>query len=205
MSYFGASYFDQTDALVAQAVSNQPVIVSQDALPAELLLGPVKEYLRVYDNEHDTVITILVEAAVAFAETYTRQTFRARVYRWVTENQMPVHLPRFPVISLNSVEVQSAGEWAEVSAEDFAKITVSSDTPPMLVPGNILLEMPLRVTWKAGISGEWPRDLIVLIWQMVEENFRRRGASPDGAQAVTFSRAFQLALEQFATHHDAVR
>lgn len=184
----------------------QPTVLSRSALPAKLSTATVKEYLRVFDTEHDSVIAVLIDAAVEFAQTYTRQIFRRTSYRWVTDVQ-PIILPRFPVISVDSLEyTDTAGDFVALSAEVLAEYELNVlTTPPQLVGD--YLEPNLRISWTAGLAtdDDWPADLILLIWQMVEENFAARRASPDSAQAVNFSRAFRLALEQYTTHHDAVK
>lgn len=183
----------------------QPEIITRNALPTNLGLSAVKEYLRVYDTEHDSVITLLIDAAVEFVQTYTRQTFRHTEYRWETNTQ-PIELPRFPVISVDDLEfTNTSEEFESISSGDLAEYNLDLSTPPQFIGDS--LEPPLRITWQAGLANDadWPADLILLIWQMVEENFTARRAAPDAAASVHFSRAFRLSLEQYTTQHDAVR
>lgn len=176
-------------------------ILSRSALPADLALAKVKNYCRVYDDEHDAVLGLLTEAAVEFIQTYTRQTFRSTQYREELTEQ-PIVLNRFPVISVDLIEKTVADAWVELTSGELAKYEEQDTVPPAF--NGPTIGKPIRVTWTAGVI-DWPKDLVLLVYQMVEENFYRRGTTPATAQAVQFSRAHQLALEQYCTHHDAVR
>ena len=178
-------------------------VISRESLPPNLQRSVVKQYLREYDTEQDSVIDLLIDGAVEFAQTYTRQTFRKTTYQLETESQ-PIVLPRFPVISVESIEFTNAnGDFDSVA--DPGKFELTCKTPPTLKGDS--LSSPIRVQWIAGLDTDedWPADLIILLWQMVEENWQNRKATPDKPVAVNFSRKFQLSLEQYATHHDAVR
>lgn len=179
-------------------------ILTRNALPSSLSTATVKAYLRVYDREHDDVIDMLIDAAVEFIQTYTRQTFRHTEFRYTTDIQ-PIVIPRFPVISVDDVEFTNSSDAFE-SLADLDDYELDADlVPPQFVGPSI--NAPVRVTWQAGIvsDADWPRDLVLLIWQIVDENFNRRGTTPATAQAAMFSRAHQLALEQYCTHHDSVK
>lgn len=178
-------------------------IISRGSLPANLELDPVKTFLRVYDTEHDSTISLLIDAAIEFIQTYTRQTFRVTQYRFTTEIQ-PIVLPRFPVISVDVIEKTVDASFEALNESDRNAYEVGSSTPPTL--DGLSLASAIRVTWTAGYAAaDWPADLILLVWQIVEENFGHRGTTPANAQAAQFSRAHKLALEQYCTHHDAVR
>lgn len=177
---------------------SQPTVVTRSALPSDLALANVKSYLRVYDTEHDATITLLIQAAVEFVQTYTRQTFQNTQFLQVFREN-PVTFKRFPVISIDEIEQTVADSYVAVDESEYEP---SDDVPPQLLGPTI--NLPIRITWTAGFT-DWPKDLILLIWQIVEENFDRRGTTPGTAQAMQFSRAHQLALEQYCTHHDAVR
>jgi hypothetical protein len=164
-------------------------------------LAKVKSYCRVYDDEHDAVLGLLTEAAVEFIQTYTRQTFRSTQYREELTEQ-PIVLSRFPVISVDLIEQTVADAWVELTSGELAEYEEQDTVPPAFSGPTI--GKPIRVTWTAGVA-DWPKDLVLLVYQMVEENFYRRGTTPGTAQAAQFSRAHQLALEQYCTHHDAVR
>lgn len=188
-----------------------PEILNRYDLPPLLQVAEVKKYLRVYDTEHDSVIMVLIDAAIEFIQTYTRQTFRKTQYRWQTTEQ-PLKIPRFPVISVDLLEyTDTDGNWAEVAAEDLAEYEITLDTPPLFRGDS--LNAPLRITWTAGLAAsvaeatneDWPMDLIVLVWQVVEENFVHHTPTPANAQAIHFSNSFKLAIEQYSTHHDAIR
>lgn len=176
-------------------------VISRSALPADLALAKVKSYCRVYDDEHDAVLGLLTEAAVEFIQTYTRQTFRSTQYREELTEQ-PIVLSRFPVISVDLIEKTEADAWVELTSGELAEYEEQDTVPPAL--NGPTIGKPIRVTWTAGVA-DWPKDLVLLVYQMVEENFYRRGTTPGTAQAAQFSRAHQLALEQYCTHHDAVR
>lgn len=175
-------------------------ILDTEALPSDLSVATVKSFLRVYDTEHDAVIGVLIQAAVEFVQTYTRQTFQITQFREELLEQ-PIKLERFPVISVDSIEKTVDGAWVALTTPERAEYEQRDTVPPTYRGPTI--PTPIRVTWTAGYS-VWPKDLILLIWQIVEENFYRRGTTPDTAQASQFSRAHMLALEQYCTHHDAV-
>jgi hypothetical protein len=143
----------------------------------------------------------LIEAAVEFIQTYTRQTFRETQYREELTKQ-PIELARFPVLSIDEIEQTIEDAFEALSDLDREAYELQDTTPPTYKGS--MIGKPIRVTWTAGWD-EWPKDLILLVYQMVEENFYRRGTTPGTAQAAQFSRAHQLALEQYCTHHDAVR
>lgn len=176
-------------------------IISRASLPADLALAKVKSYCRVYDDEHNDVLDVLTVAAVEFIQTYTRQTFRSTQYREELLEQ-PIVLNRFPVISVDLIEKTVAESWVELTAGELAEYVEQDTVPPSF--NGPTISKPIRVTWTAGWT-DWPKDLILLVYQMVEENFYRRGTTPGTAQAAQFSRAHQLALESYCTHHDAVR
>jgi hypothetical protein len=176
-------------------------ILSRGALPSDLSLAKVKNYCRVYDDEHDSLIELLIEAAVEFIQTYTRQTFRETQYREELTKQ-PIELARFPVLSIDEIEQTIEDAFEALSGPEVAAYELQDTTPPTYK--GPMIGKPIRVTWTAGWD-EWPKDLILLVYQMVEENLYRRGTTPGTAQAAQFSRAHQLALEQYCTHHDAVR
>lgn len=178
-----------------------PTIVSRGTLPNDLALAKVKNYLRVYDSEHDSTIQLLIEAAIEFIQTYTRQTFRPTTYEQVFTTS-PVVLPRFPVINLVSVSIFDGANYVSGDLADWQEVET---LPPQLrFLGSDAVFLPVKVRWVAGLV-DWPKDLTLLVYQMVEENFDRRGTTPETAQAAKFSRSHQLALEQYCTHHDAVR
>jgi len=176
-------------------------IITRGALPADLSLAKVKNYCRVYDDEHDDTIELLIDAAVEFIQTYTRQTFRATTFREELLVQ-PIVLNRFPVISIATIEKTVDDVWVALTAGERAEYIEQDTVPPTFSGPSI--GKPIRVTWQAGWA-DWPRDLILLVWQMVEESFGHRGTTPGTAQAAAFSRAHLLALEQYCTHHDAAR
>jgi hypothetical protein len=176
----------------------EPTIVERLALPADLGLARVKNYLRVYDDEHDSTIQLLIEAAVEFIQTLTRQTFRRTQYSQIFRRS-PLILTRFPVLSVDLIEQTEAESFVEVASDGYQ---LSESVPPQIFGPS--LSAPVRITWTAGYD-DWPKDLVLLVWQMCEENFDRRGTTPASAQAAQFSRAHQLALEQYCTHHDSVR
>lgn len=176
-------------------------IISRGALPERLELARVKNYCRVYDDEHDDTITLMTEAAVEFIQSYTRQTFRSTQYREELTEQ-PLVLRRFPVISVDLIEKTVDDAWVELTSGELAEYDELDTVPPTFSGPS--LPKPVRVTWTAGYT-DWPADLILLVYQMVEEAFGNRGTTPATAQAVQFSRSHLLALEQYCTHHDAVR
>lgn len=176
----------------------QPEVLSRDPLPVELSLDRVKNYCRVYGDEHDTTLQLIVDAAVEFVQGYTRQVFRPAQYRQVSD-VAAFSLARFPVQSVDLIEVGDGEAWTAHSGHQL-----TTTQPPMLCLTAPVPAEQYRVTYTAGHS-EWPADLILLVLQMTEENFENRGVTPVSATAVKFSRAHELALEQHASHVDAAR
>lgn len=175
-------------------------ILNQYDLPAALSTASVKEYLRVFDDSHDAVIDLLIDAAVQFVETFTRQTFRRRQYRMTSDGV--VMILQHPLQSIDTIEQTVGGSF--VAVDPITDYQPTQTTPPTVHLSK--LASPYRVTYTAGLpDGDWPADLVLLIWQMVEEHFTARRAAPDKPHSAKFSRAFQLTLEQYCTHHDAVR
>ena len=176
--------------------------LSRQSLPAALALDKVKTHCRIYDTEHDATIDLLIDAAVEFIQTYTRQTFRVSVYEQVTASaKLPLILARMPVISVDLLEYrETSGAWKPLTVADFE---LDTEVMPWRLTRNSVDGDRFRVTYTSGFT-EWPADLVLLIMQMVSENFDSRGSTPASAQAAQFSRAHQLALEQYCLHYDAV-
>ncbi len=193
--------------------------VDWNSIPQELTLGRLKNYVRVYDDEHDDWITSLGQAAIIAAQTYTRQTFLKTQYREVFQT-LPFCLLGFPIKSIDLLEARNSGSFTSISIQQVPfcneltswsggvlKCFLDSKTdPPQLKASSISGATGYRLTWTAGFdSDSWPKDLSILIAQCVEENFDNRGSTPSNAQAIRFSRSHELVLEQYVSHHDAIR
>ncbi len=176
--------------------------LSRQGLPAALSLDKVKTYCRVYDSEHDDTISLLIDAAIEFIQTFTRQTFRISVYEQVTDSaKLPLILGRMPVISVDLLEFRdNSGAWQALNVADFE---LETELMPWRLTGDSVEGDRFRVTYTSGFT-EWPADLVLLVMNMVAENFDQRGVSPANAQGVNFGRAFQLALQQYCLEYDAV-
>ena len=177
-------------------------VLSRNALPAELSIDRVREYCRVYpdqfgNSDHDTQLQLMIDAAVEFVQSYCRQVFRTTQFRQTTELHA-FALQRFPVQSIDSAEVYS-GDWSATT--DF---TLVEKEPPLFCFDAAQSYEQYRVTYTAGFD-DWPADLTLLVLQIAEENFTNRGATPSTTQGVNLSRVHRLALEQYATHIDALR
>ncbi|HBE69446.1 MAG TPA: hypothetical protein DDW52_14980 [Planctomycetaceae bacterium] len=198
-----------------------PELIQKLALPSELSLAAVKSFVRVYDNEHDSILELLTDAAVAFVERYTRKAFRRATYREESPTAC-MDFGRWPVETVDSMQYQVDGnQWmtedvyertyddaySDVFTLDLAPSEYRIDRlrePHRLIANSIDGALVYRWQYTAGVA-VWPSDVILVVLQAVEEHFTNRGASPASAQQARFSRGFELTLDQHVAHIDAVR
>lgn len=189
-----------------------------EQLPWQFGYERMKSYLRIYDDsansEHAGVVDLLIRAAIRSIQTYTRLQLVRATYRQIF-TELPAELSAFPLIGLTKFEWWTGTTWTEITATkiDVEKAFdayasgnwqyfVSNEQPPKLKGQAVTNALAYRLTWEAGFI-DWPEDLILLVMQVVSENFDVRGVSD--TKSIQFTRAHQLALDQYCTHHDALR
>lgn len=191
--------------------------VSWESLPWEFGYENVKKYLRIFDDgvnsEHAGVVDLLIKAAIEAIQTYTRQTFVRSTYRKKFDS-LPAVITAFPVISVAKVEYYTS-TWIDLTLslqeyeQEFQpyasgpwKCFIDHSQPTKLLGETVVGANAYRVTWEAGYA-DWPKDLILLVLQIASENFDVRGTTDP--KAIRFTRSHELALEQYCSHHDALR
>lgn len=181
----------------------QPIQISRESPPDSLALDVCKDYLRIFDDSHDTVILLMRDAAIRAIENYTRQKFVTATFRQTFDDSAKIVLSAFPVVTIDALTVDTIVIATDVVATVTAPWQLSPT--PLDAPSNSpnLFGTRCEVTYSVGWV-DWPEDLILLVLEKMGEAFDGRKAS--GA-AVTqhFTRAHTLALEHYCSHHDAIR
>ncbi len=168
--------------------------------PNPVGLSIARKFFRIYDEEHDAVIQLLLDAALADIERYTRQTFALTRFEFqgtLDGYKTAFTFPRFPVAEL--IEVYSLARSEAFDLTDFA---IDNERLPPILSGELI--GPLRITWDAGLTCV-AADLQLLILERALDSFEAPGAESRFSNGGAFRPQHKLMLEGLTSHHDAVR
>lgn len=170
-------------------------IVSADAAPVSL--AEAKAFCRLFDTAQDTVISLLIDAAIEFVEGQLRESLRVRTYR-ITANAGEITagfiLPKWPVIDLQSLSVNGVNQ-------SLTGLGVDQWQWPAKLTGVWPSGTSQVLTWRAGYS-TLSAARKVLILQMLADMYAQREA---GGGEMQLSIGTKLLLEGENQHIDAVR
>ncbi len=169
------------------SIENPPVTVDE-----------ARKFCRLFDDSHDPVLRLLIDAAIEFLEGQLREQLRVRTWRMTStagEITAGMILPKWPVIELSSFSV--AGNSQSMTGLSF-------DQPqwPAKLTGSYAASGDQVLTWKAGPIGGISASRKLLILQVVADYHRQREAS--GGER-DLSIGTKLLLEGENQHIDAVR
>lgn len=124
-------------------------------------LGFIRSHFQIpiqYDEKH---LKKLLGMAIHQAETYTDRSIILK--KWVyTHNQIQMHLPKPPIVKINSVEIMKNGKFEQIS--DFSTQR-HNDCVMLELDKNKYLNQRVRVRYLAGF--EKSEDLPSSILQFV--------------------------------------
>lgn len=156
-----------------------------------------RRFCRLFDDSHDEVLRLLIDAAIDFIEGQLREQLRVRTWQMTAtagEITAGMVLPKWPVLELVSLSVNG-------SPVNLAGIGVDQFDWPARLAGPIPTGTTQVLTWKAGyLQISAARKLLIL--QVVADYHRQREAS--GGER-DLSIGTKLLLEGENQHIDAVR
>jgi uncharacterized phiE125 gp8 family phage protein len=170
-------------------------IVSAETAP--VTVAEAKAYCRLFDSAQDSVMAILVDAAIEFVEGQLRESLRVRNYR-LTANAGEITagfvLPKWPVLSIVSLSVDG-------NNQSLTGLGVDQFQWPAKLTGNWPSGASQVLTWRAGYTTlSAARKCLIL--QVVADMYANREASGGSMQ---MSIGTKLLLEGENQHIDAVR
>lgn len=180
-------YYNTYDA----AVPSDYVVISRSTeLPVDL--ETVKEQLRIDDDEQDSYITLLIQAATSVAELITKRDLSPKTYKVFLDSFLysnGFELRRSPLISVDSIRYFKSRSLTTIDANDYyitQSPTFGSVYPVEQWPNDVddNRRQAIEIQFQAGynidrtsdpVVNDVPLDLQIAIMQHITSLYENRG------------------------------